>query len=185
MFETNSSSTHSISISKEKVSPFNIPKFIQFNLDDFGWEYGEANKADYLYTAAAQLYDKNRLEEFKNYVLTSLLDIGVDCSFAEPTYKEYTVDCNGNKDVYLDNGHIDHVDGLTDFLSAIADDNSMLLRYLFGDSHIYTGNDNEPYDDTNHTNFVAREYVWDYDNSCMTLNKYHDSDNYDYFYKGN
>lgn len=151
MFETNSSSSHSISISKEKVLPANIPKFIQFNLDDFGWEFDEANKANYLYTAAELLYNKNQFEAFKNYVSTVLLDIGIDCSFEEPKYKEYELDNNGNKDMYLANGNIDHVGKLTEFLSAIADDRSLLIRYLFGDSYVYMGNDNEPHDSDNCT----------------------------------
>lgn len=49
VFETNSSSVHSISISKQPIG--NIPKFVNFNIGEYGWENGTADTADYLYTA--------------------------------------------------------------------------------------------------------------------------------------
>ena len=48
VFETNSSSTHSIAISKKPVT---IGKYIYFGIGEFGWENDCVNTADYLYTA--------------------------------------------------------------------------------------------------------------------------------------
>ena len=48
VFETNSSSTHSIAISKKPVV---IGKSIRFGIGEFGWENDCVDTADYLYTA--------------------------------------------------------------------------------------------------------------------------------------
>ena len=59
----------------------------------------------------------------------------------------------------------------------------MLLRYLFEDSHIYTGNDNsnENGDDC----YEAFDTIWD-DEKCEEVPNYkHDEERYDYFFKGN
>ena len=47
VFETNSSSTHSIAISKKPVV---AGKYIRFCIGEFGWANGIADTADYLYT---------------------------------------------------------------------------------------------------------------------------------------
>lgn len=50
VFETNSSSTHSIAIPR-KIDDKEIPKSFIFNFGDFGWEDNEVDPCDYLYTA--------------------------------------------------------------------------------------------------------------------------------------
>ena len=47
VFETNSSSTHSIAIPRS----CNNINYISFHIGEFGWEWEEANPADYFYTA--------------------------------------------------------------------------------------------------------------------------------------
>ena len=49
-FETNSSSTHSIAISKNKI---NIPtgSYINFRIGEYGWEENEYNFPSYMYTS--------------------------------------------------------------------------------------------------------------------------------------
>ena len=55
VFETNSSSTHSIAISKAHVV---AGKYISFRIGEFGWENGCADTADYLYTAILERDDR-------------------------------------------------------------------------------------------------------------------------------
>ena len=67
VFETNSSSTHSIAIPKD-CKPVNS---IRFNIGEFGWEWREADAADYLYTAIHYIADtesdaQEKIERLKN-----------------------------------------------------------------------------------------------------------------------
>jgi hypothetical protein len=60
------------------------------------------------------------------------------------------------------------------------------MRCLFGDSCVYTGNDNQ--DDRPSGCNIADEYIYvedEYGRYVKQLNPYHDPENYDYFYKGN
>ena len=60
------------------------------------------------------------------------------------------------------------------------------MRYLFGDSAVFTGNDNQ--DDRPSGCNIADEYVYVEDafgRYVKELNPYHDKENYNYFYKGN
>ena len=47
VFETNSSSTHSIAIPRS----CDKQNYISFRIDEFGWGFDEVNPADYFYTA--------------------------------------------------------------------------------------------------------------------------------------
>lgn len=136
IFETNSSSVHSICISKNK--DYDIPKSFHFALGEFGWEnewYSDSrNLGAYLYTAIVygKFYD---VEKFKNHIYKTLGKYGCECTFEEPRYnKEWH---------YLENGCIDHVDETQDFVNTVMRSEKKLLRFLFGDSFIITGNDNE------------------------------------------
>lgn len=53
VFETNSSSTHSICISKKPVDADGC--HVDFHFGEFGWENDDADVADYLYTAIYEL----------------------------------------------------------------------------------------------------------------------------------
>lgn len=57
------------------------------------------------------------------------------------------------------------------------------MRYLFGDSNVYTGNDNQ--DPCPSGCNIANEEYYDFDKNALVINPYHDSENYDYFYKEN
>ena len=176
VFETNSSSTHSIAISK---APVVIGKSISFNIGEFGWENGIANTADYLYTA---ILEQDNHSELLNKLKEILDKHSIGYKFENPRYEKSNY---GNYE-YLDNGHIDHGYELIDFLDTILNDEDLLMRYLFGDSIVYTGNDNQDCcpDGCN----IAEEYVYMADengNYYEQLNPYHDAVNYDYFYKGN
>jgi hypothetical protein len=57
------------------------------------------------------------------------------------------------------------------------------MRYLFGDSTVYTGNDNQDHEPSG-CNIADTEY-YDWGTGGWMPNPYHDPVNYDYFYKGN
>ena len=184
MFETNSSSTHSICIQKKPVDA--DYSYIVFNIGEYGWEEREVNFSDYLYTAILCLDPNGE----KGYLtkLKSILDAHcIRYEFEWPKWHE------GNGYKYLDNGYIDHYGEITSFVETVLDDEDMLLRGLFGeDSAVYTGNDNEHWNEDCMCT-VANDKYWcvDDDGNCKNTkvgnwdNPYYDPDNFDYFYKSN
>ena len=171
VFETNSSSTHSIVISKK---PATIGKHISFGIGEFGWENGCVDTADYLYTAILVHGDSDELLD----KLKEILDKhSITYIFEEPQYHD------SKYGRWLENGYIDHSGELEEFLDAVLKDEDLLMRYLFGDSAVYTGNDNQD-DDPSGCDIASDEY-YDYFTDEMVSNPYHDTENYDYFYKGN
>lgn len=135
IYETNSSSTHSICISKK--NNYEIPDKLIFTLGDFGWEeeflYDSSELGSYLYSAIVCLYDKQEMNDYKNYIFDTLSKYDCECEFEEPKTNTYGyIDCS-----------VDHVGELSDILSAIRKSEKKLLRFLFSpDSFIITGNDN-------------------------------------------
>lgn len=175
VFETNSSSTHSIAISKKPVM---AGKYISFGIGEFGWENGIADTADYLYTA---ILEQHNPSELLNKLKEILDKHSIEYKFEEPRYeKSY----NGKYE-YLAYGYIDHSYELGEFLDVILNDEDLLMRYLFGNSTVYTGNDNQDSDPSGCD--IADKYYWTEENGRYVekLNPYHDSENYEYFYKGN
>lgn len=173
VFETNSSSTHSICISKKPVTP---DKFISFDIGEYGWTSGCENAADYLYTAILVQDDADELLETLKGILNSY---SIEYEFEEP---KYTISSDG-KYKWLDNGYIDHGYDTREFIDAVLSDNDMLMRCLFGDSCVYTGNDNSH--DNDHKCYSAYETIWSEDEYKTIPNPNHDSEKYDYFFKGN
>lgn len=170
VFETNSSSTHSICISKKPVT---IPNgtLIRFSFGEYGWENTTVyNTANYLYTAITALDDRNGLNRLKE----TLDKWGVKYEFEKPLKDEYG---------FLVSGYIDHVSCLCEFVQAVLSDEDLLARYLFGDSFINTGNDNQDGDYAGCD--IACEEIYDWDTGEYKKNPYHDEENYDYFEKGN
>lgn len=169
VFETNSSSTHSICISK---APVEIPDgaVIHFSPGDYGWENSqETYTADYLYTA---ILESGHRDEFLEKLKNRLDELGVRYVFSGPEEDDWY--------------GIDHGYNLFPFVQKILDDKDMLARYLFGESVIYTGNDNQ--DCRPNGCNIAQEMIWgedDYGGYQKFPNPYHDSEHYDYFYKGN
>lgn len=146
VFETNSSSVHSIVVCNEGLennrSPFvfNHSPVVFFRLDEFGWSMGVLDdsweRASYFYTAACQL----RQHDVKDEIIDLLAPFGIDCVFDEENAPQYE-DYNGFH--YLSNGGIDHVDGCQEFVDALMNDGEMLARFLLDDrSFVITGNDN-------------------------------------------
>lgn len=135
-FETNSSSTHAICISRDNVNIDDLPKHITFTHGEFGWESkvydGIWKKASYLYQAICDCYCDTRYDKLE--LLEDILNkYGISCDF-EPDEKDLW-GCT--------KGYIDHGYGTIDFVDAVLEDPDKLMRYLFNDSIIITGNDND------------------------------------------
>lgn len=173
VFETNSSSTHSIAISKKKPV---IGKYIRFGIGEFGWENDCADTADYLYTA---ILEQDECEELLDKLKEILDKYSIEYSFEEPEYKK---SFDGEYE-WLAYGYVDHSYELREFLNAILSNEDLLMRYLFGDSNVYTGNDNQDPEPSGCN--IADEEYYDWGSNKMVVNPYHDPENYDYFYKGN
>lgn len=126
IFETNSSSTHSICITRD--NDFVIPEKVEFRIGCFGWEcdylYTLEEKASYLYTAMSELFGQ---ETAKQRLFETLSDIDVECDF----------------DGDINNGYVDHASEAIDFVTAVIEYPKRLCRFLFSArSYIRTGNDN-------------------------------------------
>ena len=193
VFETNSSSTHSICISKKEPK---IGSYVSFNLGRFGWENSEADTADYLYTAIMCRSDHDKLLDKLKKILDNY---GIMYDFEEPKSNSWSW-----YDFY-----IDHAEELGAFINTVLNDEDMLMRLLFNsESVVYTGNDNDFGDDKMCDIACDYEYVRDDDakpksNNLDDLldyyhsgnwvykkvgnwdNPYYDPDNFDYFYKSN
>lgn len=141
VFETNSSSTHAICVSNKPFDYSDLPRKVYFYHGEFGWEVDKRyDTASYLYQAICNLYWKDLEARMK--VLHKISDImskyNIECVFEKPD---------------LDEGYVDHYDELDAFVENILNDEDLLIRYLFGDSFIVTGNDNsEEFDETMYDN---------------------------------
>lgn len=168
VFETNSSSTHSICISKKPVSADG--HFIRFHIGEYGWELDCVGTADYLYTAILCMEDSENLLRKLKVILDRHQ---ITYEFEEPNYSD-----SG----WLNNGYIDHSYETRDFIDGVLNNEDMLMRCLFGDSCVYTGNDNDAEPDS--MCYAAEPMTWDSSYHSIP-NPNHDSENYDYFFKGN
>jgi len=185
VFETNSSSTHSICISKKPVDVSN-GVYADFHIDNYGWNQGTADAIDYLYTAILCLDGVPNGERFQK--LKDILDEhGIRYSFEKPVFDNWG----------LDNGYIDHAYETAEFVDAVLNDEDLLMRCLFGNSVVYTGNDNEDdddamcwvaYDDKRFIGDWESDEDWENKDCWVHVESNHpayDPDNYDYFFKGN
>lgn len=152
IFETNSSSTHAVSIFRG--GPYDIPERITIRPGEFGWECETyscpEDKLSYLYTWILEKcnsydyndvtqkyeshYDYKKLKDYQYRLKSKLLEAGV---------KEVEFETCGG---YWENGYIDHSEDLyNDDLEAILE--NYFLDYVFNyASYIETGNDNDDYD---------------------------------------
>ena len=135
MFETNSSSTHTIIVTDRNCEPGNL---VDFRIGEFGWSFecldtiGE--KASYLYTLACDCLGRDVYQDLYEV----LIKYGVECSCSLPAR---FVEHNGY--TYLDNGYVDHCCEGKDFVDRMLSHEHILIRYLFSpDSFVITGNDN-------------------------------------------
>ena len=162
IFETNSSSTHTLSIIKEDKD-IKYPKSIIFTKGKFGWEDDEYtntySKASYLWEIirfagdiSGYCSDNTKFLTYEEYIqrIKDILDrhnIKYEFEYdtvveRTSTYKEYV-----NQYGDVDDGYIDHVSECADFINFVTSKDEYLLNFLFsGKSFIVTGNDNV-YDD--------------------------------------
>ena len=161
VFETNSSSTHSIAIPK-KLS-YQIEKAIKagswgihFAIGEYGWEEASVSPANYLYTAICDCYGSNKelFESRMNYLKAVLETNNIEYSFEEPKFDK--------DDGYLLYGYIDHCDELKPFLDEIFHDSDKLLRFIT-EGEVFTGNDNECFDEETEAEIFENEHSADYD----------------------
>lgn len=133
VFETNSSSTHSIAIPKKHAEEY--PNVVHFGIGEFGWEFDEADPADYLYTAIlAYYYNLDERAEKLDKLKAALEAHDIRYTMDTPAF--WDVDAH-----YLDNGYIDHSSELGEFLDAVFADDETLLDFIFY-GLVFTGNDN-------------------------------------------
>ena len=135
VFETNSSSTHTLNISKKPVD--NMPGHIDFHLGEFGWQFDDADFADYLYTAIVDLDSASseerhvKAQERLNKIRNLLDKYGITYTFEKP---------RDNIWFYVDHAETLEMEGTLD---AILDDEDLLVRALMRpESVIHMGNDN-------------------------------------------
>ena len=184
VFETNSSSTHSIAIPKN-CSETN---YISFHIGEFGCEWGEVDPADYFYTA---IYERSNTEnevEEKIQTLKNILDShNIEYYFEDA--KTHISSYGNNYYLYLDDGYIDHGSELTDFVNELLNDGDKLVRFL-SRGLVFTGNDNS---DAEERCFIERnhEYLDDYNWHTKTESKIKNPyymtnhNDYDWYWKGN
>lgn len=156
LFETNSSSTHSICICTDDklLKDMKYPEKLYFGIGEHGWEFETLktaeDKANYLYTAILYIYDKKTASEKVNKLYDWLNDIGVQAEFEKPKY--------WNND-YLDNGYVDHGYELIDFINSIFRSPKLLYRYLFSEySYVAKGNDNSDIDVGGYESYDHKEF---------------------------
>ena len=151
-FETNSSSTHAVSIFRG--SNYVIPEEIIIRPGEFGWSCEIYNtpedKLSYLYTWILSMcssyeynevtnkyeehYDYKKLKDYQYRLKSKLEALGVK----EVEFEQ----CNGwDKDGYIDHSEKLYFEDLETILESYFED------YVFNpDSYIETGNDNDEYD---------------------------------------
>ena len=166
VFETNSSSTHSISIVREPTN-IHFPTTLEFNVGEFGWEWKTysdyLSKASYLYTAIlyntclesnTELSDGKQkcramVNEKLNKIKNALSKYGIKCIFHPFQIKTYNYNDYSNGHPTWSyypgtRGYIDHGNGLKEWINTILNDDALLINFLFDNSSVIeTGNDNE------------------------------------------
>lgn len=163
VFETNSSSVHSLCISRAAPK---LPKKIIFRAGEYGWESGVAQPASYLYSYC--LNDADDLRRLRDAVEA----LGVECKFVKPGTKRAYIDVDqfSYGDEYW--GLINQPSDLWWPFSDMMSNPELLAQFLFGEeSVVYTGNDGNEY---NHQCYAADED-----------NPLHDEEKFIYYMKGN
>lgn len=156
VFETNSSSVHTLTIGKKRVT--DIPENVYIYFQNFGWEIDTHSdiqtKLNYIWTGIVNmLSDSNvdqlhaQLEKYIDTINRVLHNSGVKNVRIEMPSEYHN--WGGNVYYYV-NECIDHGYELKEFIDMIFDDDETLADFIFGvNSIIYTTNDNcaDYYDD--------------------------------------
>lgn len=175
VFETNSSSTHSIAVPRKYVNYDG--RSIYFDIDEFGWSNEEANPADYLYTAIFEQHDS--VQKFLDQLVDILNRHNINYVMEEPVLSKYGT---------LENGYVDHGGELYDFISYLLASDDRTLAFIF-DGLVFTGNDNSDSQFINRTEEFYEAYEFS-NGKCVThkeVNPYYmpNWQDYEWHYKGN
>ena len=181
VFETNSSSTHSIAIPKAQERTY--PSEINFYIGEYGWDFESVNPASYLYTAILMCYDDKKGEEILGHIKNVLDEHHIKYTFEKPILSRY-----GG---WLEFGELDHPENLDEFLKVVLGDDKKLLDFIFY-GLVFTGNDNCDFDGrafVNRNKPKLKDWEW-CDGKLKQITKenpYYESnyENYDWYYKGN
>lgn len=146
VFETNSSSTHVITIKKNVDRPEKKLPRIHFGIGEYGWEYDKYDLPDYIWTGICH-HLPEEADKYKQKIIDILSPYFEEIEFEEPKF-DIGYDEEGNQTwKYLSDGYVDHAEELDDFFEDLfADDGDLLIdAVLYG--YVRTGNDNsEGYD---------------------------------------
>lgn len=143
IWETNSSSTHTLSIYRHNRS-YDVPDAVTIDgAAQFGWEFETIDtvndRLSYLYQMHCMCGDYNEKENTPgsewNFIIAILKAAGVKVvNYAKPAGK-------------WDYGYIDHAEELKNLYVQLLADSDLLLGFIFNPrSVIYTGNDNDDTD---------------------------------------
>ena len=189
VFETNSSSTHSMAIPKTLKNEY--PNVVHFGFGEFGWGFDEVNPADYLYTALYDLYSYSQSDELEkklNFLKSALEKRDIRYTMQEPKFTPSTWE---KGKYYFGSGYIDHVGGLEPFIEEVFKSEDKLLNFIFY-GLVFTANDNEDIDGfiTRAEKFLSDDYYNEETRKWETkkvINQYYSPkyENYNWYYKGN
>jgi len=137
VFETNSSSTHSICVTKKNIGKIKLPEKIMFSPGEFGWEEAILNmteeKASYFYQAILSTKEEKDIETIINNIYCELNKYGIDSEFEPQTLDKYG----------FPTGYIDHPYDLSEWINDMLNSTKKLVKFLCSEeSFIITGNDN-------------------------------------------
>lgn len=184
MFESNSSSCHSICVSKEKIDKDNLAgRYIHFTFGEYGCEQETVwNTASYFYTAILESPTCEVFDDRLNRLKAILDKYHINYSF-QPVRRNDKFSCyNAADGNYY---YINHGGECGWIVEEMLNNEDLLLRFLFSDSCIETGSDNGCEGDA--PCFCAYESYWDYDDGREVEKQqpFHNEEKYDYFFKGN
>ena len=151
LFETNSSSTHSIVIGNNGEDIYSdLPEQVYFEGGEFGWEHEVYNdvesKASYLYTSIVWCDMLEYIDKIKEI----LAKWNVEAIFEK-------LDKNGN---FTSWSYVDHGGENVELVKQLCENEELLMNYLFSKgSFVETGNDN---DDTEFTHNHPKNVMLNY-----------------------
>ena len=166
VFETNSSSTHSICIAKNPVTLLPIPEYLDFQFDSYGWEENKLTsikeKVRYLYTCIGYLESEQKIKEVLQFIVKTLKKHGVKQIYFDPFDLCFYRDSKDKITTYISpgsDGYVDHGHEAIEFVEDVCSDENKLINFLFSDqSFVLTGNDNSGTDVTIRVDYEHDEY---------------------------
>lgn len=152
IFETNSSSTHSITVENRTLQHSSLLQdkegYIHTYLGDYGWDFedytDQNHKLSYLITMIAGIHSIDAWYNDGKELKAAIEKIQDTEDFKR--IQDVVVSYTGAKGIILDksSGYIDHqsirCSTLDDFLE---ESETSILEFIFADTTVHTGNDND------------------------------------------